>query len=183
MIWRTFMCGSSDMYGSWKMICILRWMSTSSRPCAEVMSWPSNTILPLVGSYMRMSVRPSVDLPQPDSPTRPNVSPRRMARSMPSTARTTCLVRPKKWCTGKCLHSPVASRMTSDVAPVALAPQRTASSGVTCWFCLSMRPYASFALSSSLMSPAWPPQHTHGSPPCPTPTSPSASASKAQRAI
>src|SRR3954462_6375268 len=32
--------------------------------------------------------RPSVDLPQPDSPTRPSVSPRLMSNDTPSTART-----------------------------------------------------------------------------------------------
>src|SRR5262245_55370785 len=32
--------------------------------------------------------RPTVDLPHPDSPTSPNVSPRRMASVTPSTART-----------------------------------------------------------------------------------------------
>ena len=35
-----------------------------------------------------MSVRPSVDLPQPDSPTSPSVSPRLICRSTPSTACT-----------------------------------------------------------------------------------------------
>src|SRR5437763_537494 len=32
--------------------------------------------------------RPSVDLPQPDSPTRPSTSPAAMSREIPSTART-----------------------------------------------------------------------------------------------
>src|SRR5712692_5743161 len=40
-----------------------------------------------------MMVRPSVDLPQPDSPTRPSVSPFLMSRSTPSTACTCAVVR------------------------------------------------------------------------------------------
>jgi hypothetical protein len=39
------------------------------------MSWPSKRIAPRVGCSSRSTVRPSVDLPQPDSPTRPSVSP------------------------------------------------------------------------------------------------------------
>ena len=51
--------------------------------------------------------RASVDLPQPDSPTRPTVSPRATSRSTPSTARTT-LARPKKPSrgSGKCFTRP-----------------------------------------------------------------------------
>src|SRR5450756_41816 len=52
------------------------------------MSSPMNSIVPAVGSRSRMMVRPSVDLPHPDSPTRPTVSPFLMSRSTPSTART-----------------------------------------------------------------------------------------------
>jgi hypothetical protein len=46
-----------------------------------VMSWPSKTIEPDVGSSSLMIVRPSVVLPQPDSPTTPSVSPLRTERS------------------------------------------------------------------------------------------------------
>ena len=38
--------------------------------------------------------RPSVDLPQPDSPTRPSASPRATVRSTPSTARSTSICVP-----------------------------------------------------------------------------------------
>ena len=41
------------------------------------MSWPSKVILPPVGSSRRMMQRAMVDLPQPDSPTTPSVSPLR----------------------------------------------------------------------------------------------------------
>jgi hypothetical protein len=40
--------------------------------------------------------RPVVDLPQPDSPTRPSVSPVRTAKSIPSTARHRADLRLKK---------------------------------------------------------------------------------------
>src|SRR5690242_9625625 len=49
---------------------------------------PSKRISPEVGSISFMIIRPVVVLPQPDSPTRPTVSPRRMSKVMPSTART-----------------------------------------------------------------------------------------------
>jgi hypothetical protein len=52
-----------------------------------VMSGP-RSISPEVGSSRRMMERPSVVLPQPDSPTRPSVSPRRMVNETPSTAWT-----------------------------------------------------------------------------------------------
>ena len=58
-------------------------------------------------------VRPSVDLPQPDSPTRPTVSPRRTSRSTPSTAWSWPVVRLRKPClTGKYFLRPrTRSRM------------------------------------------------------------------------
>ena len=58
-----------------------------------VMSSPSKRTVPLVGSSSRTSSRPSVDLPQPDSPTSPSVSPRRTSSETPSTACTTCATR------------------------------------------------------------------------------------------
>src|SRR3954469_5980387 len=57
------------------------------------MSSPANSILPSVGSSSRRTVRPAVDLPQPDSPTRPTVSPARISSEIPSTARTAPAVR------------------------------------------------------------------------------------------
>ena len=47
----------------------------SARRLSGVMSRPLKMILPLVGSTSLMIVRESVVLPQPDSPTRPSVSP------------------------------------------------------------------------------------------------------------
>src|SRR5690349_6173230 len=57
------------------------------------MSSPLNAILPAVGSISLIAVRPSVDLPQPDSPTSPRVSPVLISRSTPSTACTCPTVR------------------------------------------------------------------------------------------
>src|SRR5260370_9349893 len=57
------------------------------------MSSPLKTILPAVGAMSLIAVRPSVDLPQPDSPTSPSVSPVLISRSTPSTACTYPTVR------------------------------------------------------------------------------------------
>ena len=75
MIVPTVFRGLSDAYGSWKIICMSRRSARSSPPFSAVMSWPSNQILPSVGSNKRITTRASVDLPHPVSPTRPSVSP------------------------------------------------------------------------------------------------------------
>lgn len=68
----TFLRGFRLAMGSWKIICIwvrrLRLVAVSRWP---LMSLPSKVIWPAVGSYSRMTLRPMVDLPEPDSPTRP----------------------------------------------------------------------------------------------------------------
>ena len=58
---------------------------------------------PLVGSIRRRTVRATVDLPQPDSPTRPSVSPSPIVKLTPSTACTVPTVRrSSRLRTGKC---------------------------------------------------------------------------------
>ena len=52
------------------------------------MSSPSKMICPAVMSYSRAMDRPSVDLPDPVSPTMPKVSPRLTVMLTPSTACT-----------------------------------------------------------------------------------------------
>ena len=52
-------------------------------------SSPSNTIRPPVWRVSFTTTRPVVVLPDPDSPTSARISPLRIVRSMPSTARTT----------------------------------------------------------------------------------------------
>ena len=53
------------------------------------MSSPSNLISPSVLSISRITIVEVVDLPQPDSPTSPTLSPRSIVKLMPSTARNT----------------------------------------------------------------------------------------------
>ena len=52
------------------------------------MSIPSNVTVPDVGSSSRATRRAVVDLPHPDSPTSPSVSPWAIANEMSSTACT-----------------------------------------------------------------------------------------------
>src|SRR2546430_12339928 len=91
------------------MFCIWRQTRRSLVPRRRVMSWPSNTMLPAVTGSSAVTSRASVDLPQPDSPTRPSVSPRLISRSTPSTARTAS---PPKPLMGKCLNAPLIRTST-----------------------------------------------------------------------
>src|SRR5258708_2975835 len=104
MMSRTVIRGSSEPTGSWNTICISRLAALSERPRSPTRSRPSNLIEPEGGSPSRISVRPSVDLPQPDSPTSPTVCPGRTSRSTPSTACTWPVTRCSTPCRiGKCL--------------------------------------------------------------------------------
>src|SRR5262245_55111323 len=58
-------------------------------PSSPARSSPRKRTPPAVGSVRPTIARPTVDLPQPLSPTRPSVSPRRIAKLTPSTALTT----------------------------------------------------------------------------------------------
>ena len=80
--------GLSDAYGSWKTICTSRRNGRMARVPRCSMCLPSKMISPSVGSSSRTMVRPSVDLPHPDSPTSPSVSPSRTAKLTSSTACT-----------------------------------------------------------------------------------------------
>src|ERR1700687_406484 len=79
---------ASEENGSWKMICICGRYGRSSLLPRCVMSRPSSRMVPAVGSIRRSTVRPTVDLPQPDSPTRPSVSRGAIENETPSTAKT-----------------------------------------------------------------------------------------------
>ena len=105
--------GSRLANGSWKTICALRRYDLSCDPLSLVMSTPSKRTEPPVGSISRRMSRPTVVLPQPDSPTSPSVSPARTSKSTPSTART--------WPTTRCS----APARTGKV----FASPRTSSSG------------------------------------------------------
>src|SRR5438046_783604 len=76
--------------------------SRKSRLPIVVTSRPSKAISPFVGSISRSKQRPAVHFPHPDSPTSPSVSPRKISKDTPSTARSTSRL-PS---TGKRLTSP-----------------------------------------------------------------------------
>ena len=82
-----------EVSGLWKIIAMSRpRRSRSSRSPIARISLPLNRIAPEVtrpGALSSFSMdRPSVDLPQPDSPTMPSTSPLRTSRESLSTART-----------------------------------------------------------------------------------------------
>ena len=69
--------GSSEPTESWKMICMSRRAVLQLRPRdADQVDARRRRSRPRSARSARISVRPSVDLPQPDSPTSPSVSPR-----------------------------------------------------------------------------------------------------------
>src|SRR5579859_2265605 len=78
------------------MICISRRRSFSWRLLASKMLLPSKVTVPLVAGISRKMVRPTVVLPQPDSPTRPRVSPGWMLKLTFSTACTQATTRCSK---------------------------------------------------------------------------------------
>src|ERR1041385_5653978 len=102
------------------MICISRRSCRKRFLSSESTSWPANVICPAVGSIKRNRQRPTVDLPQPDSPTSPNVSPAKMSNDTPSTARTTS----SEPSTGKCFTRP---RTLTSVS-------RISGGRSSCWF-------------------------------------------------
>jgi hypothetical protein len=91
------MRGLSEPNGSWNTICSSRRSGRISLKESRSMSRPLKWILPL-DEIMRARARPSVVLPEPDSPTTPSVWPARTVTSMPSTAFTWSTVLRKKPC-------------------------------------------------------------------------------------
>ena len=87
------MRGFNEAYGSWKMICILRRMALREPERIVIMFSPSKVTSPEVGSIRRRMERPTVVLPQPDSPTSPRVSPFLTVKLTLSTACTCATVR------------------------------------------------------------------------------------------
>src|SRR5258708_13352145 len=85
IVWR----GLSGPSGSWKIICIVRRADFRGGASMGVMSWPWSKKRPSEAGTSRMIALPRVDLPQPDSPTRPSVSPASTSKLTSSTARTT----------------------------------------------------------------------------------------------
>ena len=77
-----------DAYESWNISCTWRRWARSSRRVRVLMSRSAKWMVPPVGGSRPTTIRPSVDFPQPDSPTIPKVSPRRTVSEIPSTALT-----------------------------------------------------------------------------------------------
>src|SRR5450759_2291991 len=124
--------GSRDPNGSWKIIAMSRRIRRIAAGPMRSMSCPLNRTSPEVGSISRRIERPSVDFPHPDSPTRPRVSPCRIVRSTPSTARTWPTVRAS---TPERTGNQVVRRRTSTRGSAALqvkaeSPLATASAGI-----------------------------------------------------
>src|SRR6185369_6235488 len=85
------------------MICISRLNLRNSFGATESRSLPANRTSPEVGSISLRIERPVVDFPHPDSPTSPNVSPRRIVKLTSSTALTTSRPAPSRLLpAGKC---------------------------------------------------------------------------------
>ena len=80
--------GLSEEIGSWKTSWILVRSRRSSFGSKEVNSVPSRRMLPEVGGLTMAMARPVVDLPHPDSPTSPRVSPAATSRLTSETACT-----------------------------------------------------------------------------------------------
>ena len=80
------MRGLSEENGSWNTTCTRR-RSGRSWPAGRLsMRSPARYTSPAVIGYSRRIALPTVDLPQPDSPTSDSVSPRSMEKDTPSTA-------------------------------------------------------------------------------------------------
>src|SRR3954447_13062310 len=112
------MRGFSEENGSWKMICNSRRNGRISRLLKVVMSCPATRMVPSVGSIRRKMARPTVDLPQPDSPTRTSVSPEPIEKLTPSTASTRSGAEKKPRRTGKCFFSALTTSTGWAIEPL-----------------------------------------------------------------
>ena len=85
----TVICGFSDEYGSWKIICIARRRSriAAASRCDEVLALETNPRPPSARS-VAATAGPASTCRSPIRRRSPSVSPRRTCRSTPSTART-----------------------------------------------------------------------------------------------
>src|SRR5689334_19146632 len=125
----TVIRGFSDVYGS----CITIWMLRRARrrpwPERRAMFSPRTSTSPLVGFSRPTSSLARVDLPQPDSPTMPSVSPRRNWRSTPSTARIAPVLvfRTMPCVIGKCLTRLRVSSTGSDTSDTEDLPDEVAA--------------------------------------------------------
>ena len=156
------MRGSREANGSWKTICISRRSPRISLRVSSVSSVPLYLTEPEVGSMRRRMQRPTVDLPDPDSPTRPRVCPAPTAKETPLTAWTwwCTTFTPASSLTGKFLTRSVTSRIGTGTTPLPDSAARLAS--------LTSAAFAASRRSSAL---------AHGA----TPMAPAATSSAARR--
>ena len=113
MISPTLRRGLRDSYGSWKTICSPRRKSGRRLRPSVVTAWPSKVTVPAASGSRPTAARASVDLPQPDSPTSPTISPRATVRSTPSTARRRWPRRPYSTATPDRVRGPVSTHAQS----------------------------------------------------------------------
>ena len=85
---RIRMRGSSDAIGSWKTTWTERRRAVICRSGRPLTVSPRKRTSPLVGASSASSIRTSVDLPDPDSPMMPRLSPAATARSISDSACT-----------------------------------------------------------------------------------------------
>ncbi len=153
------MRGGKLEYGSWKMSCICVRYFIICFLVSPVMSLPSKLILPPSESYSFNMVRPSVVLPQPDSPTTPIVLPASTAKLTSSTAFKYRVGLPKKFvCMGKYFLSPstrsIASPLATGVFPLVSAANlpSVAAGAATVSSVAFCTPSPAFAISRSSAS-------------------------------
>ena len=95
---------------SWNCTPVRACIARSALPCRVAVSTPSISMVPLVCRLRPMMVRSSTDLPVPDPPTRPTISPRNTSKSRlswmmlsPNCVRTprsfSTTSRPSRWST------------------------------------------------------------------------------------
>src|SRR5690606_10012926 len=84
----TVIVGFNDAYGSWNTNCTWRRRFLRSERDSSRTSRPSKRTCPDNGSNRPTTDRATVDLPQPDSPTRHTVSPACTDKDTPATACT-----------------------------------------------------------------------------------------------
>ena len=118
----TVMRGSRLPKGSWKMICISRLRARKAAGERLARSSPAKRTEPLSGSIRRSMTRPSVDLPQPLSPTMASTSPSATESDTPSTACTAPARRPSASRTGKCFTTSRSSNNAVMPPPPACHP-------------------------------------------------------------
>ena len=86
--------GFIEARGFWKTICIRGRRNCIAEGASPAMDCPSKSTSPEVGATRLRMIRPMRDLPLPETPARPNVSPSRTAKLTSSTTLSGVLVRP-----------------------------------------------------------------------------------------